>query len=138
MAVNILAVQVAVKLASLLTDKFGPWPVLLAALVTYLFGILCAFCVPETIHLGKTIGNEEAVEEESAAQNNRQRILGAIPAAYRQTTETMAALFCHNRRPAVLLLTLFGVGLSIQPMTFLPLYINYRYKIPLDKVCLPA
>ncbi|KAJ6790394.1 hypothetical protein PWT90_07775 [Aphanocladium album] len=132
-AATILSSQIGLTLWNFLTDNFGPWTALLTALGALIFGILCAFCIPETIHLNKTSSNEQAVEDEPAAQTALQRIRTAIPASYNRTIASMAAIFCRSTRLAVLMLTKFVTALSAISLSLASLYINYRYKLPLDK-----
>lgn len=121
-----------------MTDKLGPWALLLAALGTFIFAILCAFCIPETMYLNKTVYHEEAIEEESATQTMAERIRTVLPAVYKQITASMATLFCRDKKLAVILLTILVMALSAQPMAFLPLYLSHRYGLAADTVCCPT
>ncbi|ATY64547.1 Major facilitator superfamily general substrate transporter [Cordyceps militaris] len=133
-ACNILAAQIGLKVRDLITDRFGPWSVLIGAFGVFVFATLCAFCLPETVHLSWTAYNEEAVEEEIAAQTAAQRIRVSLAAAYTQFTTSMAALFWHNKRLAILLPTLLVMALNAQAMGSLILYVSHRYRWAPDKV----
>ena len=121
----------------LIRDKLGPWAALFTAFGFFVFAILCAFCIPETIYLNKTVHNEEAIEEEPVTQTMVEKIRAAIPAAYKQVTTSMAALFCRNKILATLLLTVFMMELKAHSMAMLPSYIDYRYRLAAGKVCRP-
>ncbi|XWW95472.1 hypothetical protein V2A60_003431 [Cordyceps javanica] len=133
-AASILATEIGLQLGGFLTDKFGPWPVLATAFGAFVFSVLCAFCIPETVHLNKTSYNEEAVEEEPAAQTTTQSMRSAILAAYKGITTAMAALFWGDKKLGILLLTLLMVALSSHSIKLLLLYTSYRYQMAFDKV----
>ncbi|OAR05966.1 hypothetical protein LLEC1_07664 [Akanthomyces lecanii] len=126
---SILTAQIGHKLRDFINDNLGPWAALFTAFGLFVFAILCAFCMPETICLNKSVYNEEAIEDEPGTHTTTEKMRAAMSAACKQLTASMAALFCRNKTLAILLLAVFVMGLKAHSMAMLPFYIDHRYKL---------
>lgn len=68
------------------------------------FIALCAFCIPETISLRKSVYYKEATEEDSTAKTAAKNRRGAVYVGYSKITSSMATLFGHDKKLAIILL----------------------------------
>lgn len=125
---------VGAALAYLVMQRLGPFVSLLTGVAIFLFSVLCACCIPETLHFRKTIRNEEAIEDDPAEGTILERTRAKVYSAYKQTTRSLAALFKHNKKLAILLLIIPLTRFGTESMDVFSIYIAKRFELAFETV----